>query len=134
MIYHNIFYPLFVLNFQVKFLKQKNPSDKSYLSILFGQEILQSGMICKDDYIRPSQVCSKFFKGIDHCQQFFLYSSIVSLCFIQSFACIIDYMRLSLFSLANHCSNSKITCITHHLKRQLPIRCSYYWCNGQMGL
>ena len=107
---------------------------KSYFCILLGHEIFQSGMICKNDYIRPNQVCSKFFEGVDHCQHFLLYSSIVPLCFIQGFACIVDYMRFSIFSLAKYYSSSKITCITHHLKRQLLIGCSYYWCSGQMGL
>ena len=134
MVCHHILYPIFVFNLQVKFLKQKNPSDKSCFGILLGQEIFQSGMIYKNDYIRPNQVCPKFVEGVDHCQQFLLCSSIVLLCFIQGFACIIDYMRFSIFSLAKYCSYSKITCITHHLKRQLPIGCSYYWCSGQMGL
>ena len=133
MVCHHILYPLLVFNLQVKFLKQKNPSDKSRFGILLGQEIFQSRMICKNDYIRPNQVGSKFVSCVDHCQQFLLCSSLVPLCFIQGFACIVDYMRFSIFSLAKHCSNRKITCITHHLKRQLPIRCSYYWCSGQMG-
>ena len=42
-------------------------------------------------------------------------------------------MRFSILSLAEYCSNRKITCTTHYFKRQLPIRCSYYWCSGQMG-
>ena len=134
MVCHNILYPLLVFNLQVKFLKQKNPSDKSCFGILLGQEIFQSEMVCKNDYIRPDQVCSKLVYGVDYCQQFLLCSSIVLLCFIQGFACIIDYMRSSILSLAEYCSNSKITCITHHFKRQLPIRWSNYWCSGQMGL
>ena len=36
MVCHNILYPLVVLNLQIEFLKQKNPSDKSCLGILLG--------------------------------------------------------------------------------------------------
>ena len=41
MVCHNILYPLFVFNLQLKFLEQKDPSNKSSFGILLGKEVLQ---------------------------------------------------------------------------------------------
>ena len=56
----------------------------------------------------------------DHCQQFLLCGSVISLSFIQSFACIINYIGLSIFSFPKDCPDSKITIQFHGLPTENP--------------
>ena len=53
--------------------------------------------------------------------------------FIQSFSCIINHIRLSIFSLPKDYLDSKITGITHDFKRLFPVRSSHYRCSDQVG-
>ena len=117
MICNNILHPLFILDLQVEFLKEENPSNKPSLGIFLGEKVLQSRMVCEDDDVRPHQVCTKFVQGIDYCQQLFLSGGIIPPCFIQRFACIVYDIRFPLFSLTENCSDGKMTSIAHNLKR-----------------
>ena len=117
MICNNILHPLFILVLQVEFLKEKDLPNKSSLGILLGEKVLQSIMVCEDYDVLPDQVCTKFVQDIDHYQQLFLCGSVIPLCHIQCFSCIVDHIRFSFFSPPKNCSNGEVACITHNLKR-----------------
>ena len=44
---HYILHPFLVFDLEIKFLEQENPPDKSCLSILFSQQVLQSRVSVK---------------------------------------------------------------------------------------
>ena len=110
-------HPLFILDLQVEFLKEEDPPNKSSLGILLGEKVLQSRMVCEDYDVRPYQVCTKFVQGINHRQQLFLRGGVIPLCLIQRFACIVDHIRFSFFSLPKNYSNGEVSCIAHNLER-----------------
>jgi hypothetical protein len=45
MISHNIFHPLFITNFNIKFLEKKDPTNQMWFSLLLGQELLDGCVI-----------------------------------------------------------------------------------------
>ena len=51
MIRDNILHTFFIPNLQVELLEQENPSDEPSLGILLGKQVLQSRVICEDDYV-----------------------------------------------------------------------------------
>ena len=104
------------------------------LAFCLVRRYFKSRMICEDYDVRPYQVCTKFVQGIDHCQQLFLCGGVIPLCLIQRFACIVDHIRSSFFSLPENCSNGEVACIAYNLERKLPIGGSHYWCSGQVRL
>jgi hypothetical protein len=42
MIHHNIFYPLFIMNFNIEFLEKKDPTNQSWFRILLSQRYLMA--------------------------------------------------------------------------------------------
>jgi hypothetical protein len=66
MIDHNILHPLLIMNFNIKLLKKKDPTDQSWFSILLSQEILDDRVIGVNNDLRVHDVRSEFFEGEYH--------------------------------------------------------------------
>jgi hypothetical protein len=62
MIGHNIF----IMNFNIKLLEKKDPTNQSSFSILLSQEILDSRVIGVNNDLRVHDVRSEIFKGKHH--------------------------------------------------------------------
>jgi hypothetical protein len=66
MIGHNILHPLLIMNFNIKFLEKKDPTDQTRFSILLSQEILDGRVIGVSNDLRVHDVRSEFFEGEYH--------------------------------------------------------------------
>jgi hypothetical protein len=66
MIGHNIFHPLFIMNFNIEILEKKDPTNQSWFSILLSQEILDGRVIGVINDLRVHDVRSEFLKGKHH--------------------------------------------------------------------
>jgi hypothetical protein len=73
-------------------------------------------MICIDSNLGAHQIRSKLFDGKHHDKKFLFCCGMVQLGSIQSLACIGYSIMLLILWLAEHCSNSIITSITHDFK------------------
>jgi hypothetical protein len=63
---HNIFHPLFIMNFNIELLEKKDPTNQSWFSILLIQEILGGRVIGANNDLRVHDVRFEFFKGKHH--------------------------------------------------------------------
>jgi hypothetical protein len=66
MIGHNIFHPLFITNFNIKFLEKMDPMNQSWFSILLSQEILDGRVIGVTNDLRVYDVRSETFNAKHH--------------------------------------------------------------------
>ena len=48
-VYHYILHPFLVFDLEIEFLEQENPPDKSCLSILLSQKVLQNRVVYKNN-------------------------------------------------------------------------------------
>ena len=103
-----------------------HPSNESWLGIFLFHEVFDGRMICVYYHLVAYKIWPKLIKCKNNSQQFFLICGIIQLCFIQSVTGIIDIMEYSIPLLSQYCPHRVITCITHELERELPIRCNYY--------
>src|SRR4051812_32766490 len=93
MVCHLILTSFSVLYLDVKFLQQKYPSDKSWLSILLGNQVFDYRMICPDNHLGSKQISTKLIHGKNHSEEFLLSCRIVQLSTVQSSACIVNDMK-----------------------------------------
>jgi hypothetical protein len=54
------------MNFNIELLEKKDPTNQSWFSILFSQEILDGRVIGVSNNLRVHDVRSEFFKGKNH--------------------------------------------------------------------
>jgi hypothetical protein len=66
MIGHNILHPLFITNFNIKFLEKKDPTNQMWFSFLLSQEILDGCVIGVNNDLRVHDVRSEFFESEYH--------------------------------------------------------------------
>jgi hypothetical protein len=62
MIGHNVFHPLFITNFNIKFLEKKDLTNQTWFSFLLSQEILDGCVIGVNNDLRVHDVKSEFFE------------------------------------------------------------------------
>jgi hypothetical protein len=88
MICHAIICSLLISDFQIKLLKEQNPTDELWLDIPVGKEVLQCNMISVYYHFSTNQVGSELVNGEHHCQKFLLRCRIIQLNSSQCFTCI----------------------------------------------
>jgi hypothetical protein len=66
MIGHNILHHFLIMNFNIKLLEKKDPTNQSWFSILLSQEILDGRVIGVNNDLQVHDVRSEFFEGGYH--------------------------------------------------------------------
>ena len=78
-----------ISNFQIKFLKKKDPTNQPRLSILLAKQITKCCMISEHYHLCTNEVRPKFVTSKHHSKHLLLSCCIIQLSFIQCLACIV---------------------------------------------
>ena len=81
MICHRVLAALLVFYLQVEFLKEQNPSYKSWFGLFLGEQVFQGCVIGVDNDLAPQDVRPEFLESIDNRQKLFLCSRVINLSF-----------------------------------------------------
>ena len=88
MVCHRVLAALFVLNLQVKFLKEQHPSYQSSFGLFLGEQVFQNRMISVDNDLAPQDLRPELLECVDHRQKLFLRSHVINLIFDEGLICI----------------------------------------------
>ena len=117
MISHRVLTSLLILDLQIEFLKEENPSNQLRFGLFLGQEVLKYGMVRVDNDLAAQDIRPKLLQSKDYRQQLLLRSRVVKLSVGERLACVTYGSRLFVDSLPQNHAHCKIRSITHNLKR-----------------
>ena len=117
MINHQVLTSLLILDLQIEFLKEENPSNQSRFGLFLGQQVLQCGMVRVDNDLAAQDIRPKLLQSKENRLQLLLHSRVVKLSVGERLACVTYGSRLFVDLLPQNRAHCKIRSITHNLKR-----------------